>query len=371
MRSPLLVATLLGVAISACSVALGDDCLTHCWRYLQEVPDATGPPGSMGPPDDRFDGTCVDVWGSGDSLHPPRPTLGGFEGSSCPRQAEHDVIKKVVRAIEDPTIDALMICDPFELEVYATLVDAIAADAYEECVDFLTCNRAPWDASCDIDPFDGGQQACTIPTAETLCAEVVLGPVRQALSDLSGGPGSARPVNSEYLDHYTPKICDFVPDMAGSGGDEEQCEGDGGAADESGSDSSGMGVGPFGDIGGLVSCVGEICTVQEELFGIVMESFSVFYDEEVRAERVEISGWGGGVRLSGFDDGEQAAELLGAFGIQDGDVITHVGDVALESDAEIHGVIADIPTTNVWSVTIRRWTGSTWVVLERTVVRGE
>ena len=343
---------------------------------LEEVPDEVRGPDMLGPPDDRFDGTCVNIWGSQASFHPPRPTLGGFEGSTCPRQAEHDVIKKVVRAIEDPTIDATLLCDPFELQVYADVVDAIADDAYQECVGFLTCNRAPWDPGCDVDPILLGQQACTVPSAETLCATVVLDPARQALSDFTGGSGSAHPVNSEYLDVYTPKICDFVPDMAGSGGEVEACDDGGpGGADESGSDGAGssgtgMGVGPFGDLEGLIACAGETCTVEDELFTNVMESFSVFYDEGVRAEPVELAGLGSGIRLSGLDQGEHAAELLAIFDVLDGDVITHVNGLALDDDSRIHHVIAGLATSQAWTLTLRRWTGSAWVSRELVVVRG-
>ena len=362
----ILIATLLAAGISACSVGLGDECLKHCWRHLQEVPDEHGPPDMTTPPDDRFDDSCTNIWTASEKYYPPRPLLGAFQGTSCPRQAEHDVIRKVVRAIEDPAVDAYQTCDPFELEAYVTLVDAIANDAHRNCVDFLTCDRTPWDASCDIDPFLLDQQACTIPSAEALCASTILGPAQEALADLTGGPGSARPINSEFFDLYSPKICDFVPDMAGSGGEVDNCE-DGGpvgvdesGSDGSGSDETGMGLAPFGDVDELVACTAGTCWVEDELFTTVVESFSVFYEEGVRAEWVEIADVGSGVRLSGLDDGEYATDLLARFDVHDGDVITHVDGDPLDSASNTHPILAALPNRQAWALTLRRWTGARW-----------
>jgi type II secretory pathway component PulC len=61
--------------------------------------------------------------------------------------------------------------------------------------------------------------------------------------------------------------------------------------------------------------------------------------------------------------------LLDAVGIADGDVLTHVDGASLGSTATIEQLLLHLPTANSWSLTIRRWTGSTWVTLDRSIAR--
>lgn len=140
-------------------------------------------------------------------------------------------------------------------------------------------------------------------------------------------------------------------------------------SDDAGSDDTGMGVGPFGEIDDLVSCIESTCTVEDELFSRVMDAFGTFYDEGVRAERVDLSTVGPGVRLSGLDAREHATALLATLGLHDGDVITHVDDMTLDSDARLHQLLAEVSTSSSWTLTIRRRAGSTWRAVERTIVR--
>lgn len=372
MRQPGMLVTSLALGTMACSTPF--PCTRYCWSHKQDVPDVVGEDLADGP-DGRFDVTCT-TFGAEPFWHPPLPQFGWYSAEACLPADEHQIIAETVAAIEDPMTDASQSCDVTDLQIYSDLVQVLAMQAREACVDHLTCKRDPF--GCDIDPTAEGNQACSVPSAENLCDEVVLAPALAALSDLSNGPGAAQPQRDgsaiQYVDD--PQGCEPLlqdtdtPPCDGPGGD--------GGANESGTGDTGVdesggggGIGPFGDIGSLVSCTSRTsCIVESELLRNIQSNFWVFHDDGVRLEAVSISGLGGGVRISGFDRGETSEQLLDAFSIADGDVLTHVNGASLGSMTTIEEVFLDLATADSWRITVRRPRGSSWVSLDYSIARG-
>lgn len=58
--------------------------------------------------------------------------------------------------------------------------------------------------------------------------------------------------------------------------------------------------------------------------------------------------------------------MLDAFGLQDGDLLTHVNSVALNSEANIANVIHDFENGGEysWTLTVRRQNGMTWDTID-------
>jgi hypothetical protein len=276
MRGPGMLAMVLAVGAMACSIPF--PCTRYCWSHKQDVPDLTDED-MTGVPDGRFDAPCTQS-SSLSQWYPPLPQFGWYSAEQCLAADVHQVIAQTVASIQDPRVDASAACDVTDLQVYADFTEALALQARDACVAHLTCNGDT--AGCDIDPVANQDQACTIPSAETLCDQVVLAPALAALGDLSNGPSAAQlqPDGTvlEYIDD--PQDCeplvndtDSAPlcadgaggdgvDGSGSGGDGvgESSSGDGDGVDESSSGGGGSsssssssggsgrgGAGPFGD----------------------------------------------------------------------------------------------------------------------------
>lgn len=181
MRPPRWLTLSFTLGLIACAKPF--PCTRYCWSHAQVVPDATGPDG-------RFDASCTRSDGGG-AWYPLMPQFGWYAAELCVDADVHAAVAKVVASIQDPTVDASQTCDLTDLQAYADLVQALAMQARDACVADITCNGVP--AGCDLDPFLGGNQACTVPSAQTLCDQVVLLPALASLSDLSNGPGAAQP----------------------------------------------------------------------------------------------------------------------------------------------------------------------------------
>ena len=372
----------MGLALAVMACADPFPCNRYCWSHKQAVADLTGE-AMMGAPDGRFDMHC-ERYSDSANWYPPLPAFGWYAAETCLPADVHQRIAKAVASIQDPAVDASMACDVGELKDYAVLVETLALQARDACVAHLTCNGAP--AGCDLDAMAPGPQACQVPSAMELCDQAVLAPALAALSDLSNGPGAAQPQRDgtaiEYVD--SPLDCeplaedtDGTPvcDGGGGGGGANESSGDGGSGvDESSGDGGGVGPdpGPFGDVDGLVTCSSPgRCTVTAELFAKVMSRFDVFYEEGIWLERVDVPGLGRGVRISGVDRGDASEELLGALGIHDGDVLTHVDGVAVGSEEGIEEVVVAVPTAMAWGLVIGRRQQSGWVKVELEITRGK
>lgn len=346
-------------AILACNYATFEECFIHCWQYVL-------PAEGIQDQDENgyFDTVCTNAHAGAGAMFAPIQSI-GYPGKVCnasnDSQAHHETIKKVVLAKLANDLGSLTMT---EIETYEDWMETVATWTYFTCVAQLTCNG---DFDCDIDPNIPDDQACTQNSAESLCSTYVE-TVALANLDLDTGPDvpeyggtSKKSINPETQD------CDFKPESTDGffPGEGDDGDGDGG---EGGDDTTGAGAGPFGDIDMLVYCDPQTtCVVDEDLLANVAANFTVFDDEEVRLTAVSISGVGRCAQVSGLDNGEDSKELLDAFGIQNNDLITHVNGTALSSTANVHQVVYDLGGATSWTVTVRRWNGSTWTTLNYSV----
>lgn len=360
MMSPRILGLSLAVGLMACSSPF--PCTRYCWSHAQDIPDLTG--------DGRFDVSCR-MFSGVDDRYPPLPPFGFYAAEQCVDANLHSIIARTVATIQDPTLDASSACDVTDLQTYADFVTTLAQQARDACVDHLTCKRSP--AGCDIEPGTMGDQACTVTTAETLCDQVVLAPALAALTDLTNSPGAAQPQRDGTVTQYVddPAQCD--PLLQADTDDPPACDDPGGGNgldDSTGTTGEGEGAAPFGDIDSLVTCPTTTrCLVEPELFAHVQRNLHVFHDEAVELSPVALPGLPRGLQLSGLDHGEASAQLLGALGFADGDVVTHVDGSSLASMATIESLLADLPTTSSWTFTLQRRTASRWAPLSRTLTR--
>jgi len=207
MRSQWWVAALLSLGTTGCPDS-SFPCTRYCWSHRQGVPDVMDVD-MTGAPDGRFDIPCT-KFSDLQEWHPPLPPLGWYSGERCLGAGEHEIIAETVASIQDPLVDASLTCDVTDLQVYADLVEFLAMQARDACVAHLSCNGAP--AGCDIDPSVGGNQACTIPSAQDVCNQVVLAPALAALNDLTNGPGAAQPQRDGTVIEYVkdPQDCEPI-----------------------------------------------------------------------------------------------------------------------------------------------------------------
>lgn len=158
---------------------------------------------------------------------------------------------------------------------------------------------------------------------------------------------------------------------------QSSCEQAGNLPDPAADDDGGCGVDETGGGGGIVDPFGDIdnsvycspqtdCTILQQLHYDVGYNFHVFYDEGV--ELVPVSSPTRGVKVTGLNSGEYSKELADAFGIQNDDVITHVNGTQLANEANTFTVIAMLDADDgPWSVTVRRWNGSSWATLNYSI----
>ncbi len=362
----LLLALALALATLACSSPF--PCNRYCWSHRQAVADVTDE-AMLGAPDGRFDLTCT-RFSDTDPWHPPLPAFGWYAAERCVAADVHHVVSQTVATIEDPAIDASQACDVTDLQVYADFVHTLALQAREACVAHLSCKGIP--AGCDIDPTTLENDACTVASAQTLCDQAVLTPALAALTDLANGPGAAQPQRDGIVIEYVDDPEDCQPILQGDTDGTPPCDdpanGQGDGLDDG---SGGAPLGPFGDLDTLVACAAPtICTVDPALFVAIQSNFGIFYDEGLRLELVELAENQRGLQLSGLDRHEASTELLGAVGLTNGDVITHVDGASILAPSTVERVMLGLPTATSWRLTVRRAVGVRWEQLELTVARG-
>lgn len=367
MRASRTLTMSLALLAMACSTPF--PCTRYCWSHKQDVPDITDDD-MTGNPDGRFDMACstsfgLDVW------YPLLPPFGFYAAEQCVPANLHAIIATTVATIQDPTLDASSACDVTDLQAYADFVATLAQQARDACVAHVTCNGAP--AGCDLDPGTMGNQACTIPSAEFLCDQVVLAPALAALTDLTNAPGAAQPQRDGTVTQYVDDPAECEPLLQADTDDPPVCDdpaGGGNGLDDSTGGTTGEGAAPFGDMDSLVTCPTPTrCLVEPELFANVQRNLHVFHDEGVELALVAIPGIPRGLQLSGLDDADASAQLLRALGLADGDVVTHVDGTSLASMEAIEQLLLDLPTTTSWTLTLQRREGSTWTPLHRTITR--
>jgi len=336
MRSSWMLAAVLSLGATGCPDA-SFPCTRYCWSHRQVVPDITDKD-MTGVPDGRFDIACTKFFDLED-WYPPLPPFGWYSGERCLGGSEHEIIAATVAAIQDPMVDATQGCDVTDLQVYAELVEELATQARDACIAHLSCNGSP--VGCDIDPSTDGPQACTLPSAQSICDQIVLAPALAALNDLTHGPGSAQPQRDGTVVEYIedPQDCEpLLHDTDGTPSCEVGPAGDG-ADETTGTTGEEGSEGPFGDLDALVTWESAtICIVEPELLLSIQRNFGVFYDDGVWLERVDLPGIGRGIRISGLHRGKASTELLAAFGIENDDVVSHVDGASLGSPEAEHAL---------------------------------
>ena len=358
MSSTRVQSMLLAVGLMACSSPF--PCTRYCWSHTEDVADATG--------DGRFDVSCR-MFSGVDDRFPPLPPFGFYAAEQCVDANLHSVIARTVATIQDPTLDASTACDVTDLQTYADFVTTLAQATRDVCVDHLTCKRSP--AGCDIEPSTMGNQACTIPSAEALCDQVVLAPALAALTDLTNSPGAAQPQRDGTITQYVKDPAECEPLLEADTDDPPGCDDPGAdGLDDSTGGTTGEGAAPFGDIDSLVTCpTATRCVVEPALFTHVQRNFHVFHDDAVELSPVALPGIPRGLKLTGLDAGEASEQLLHALGLREGDVVTHVDGASVASVDTVESLLLDVPTTSSWVFTVHRRTGSTWRSLDRTILR--
>ena len=284
---------------------------------------------------------------------------------------------------------------PDQQDAYETWVEALRQAVVDSCVQALTCNGSP--GTCDIDsntPLT--DESCNIPSATSLCELLVASELESQLA-LPNPEKYPECSGTDMLPVFAvdeEDLCEgFVPDMTGG-----QCEdlepgmGDsgseaGGADDESGADTTGgsegttaadedsgadttgtdgdsgstdAGAAPFGDVGALVDCLGNDCTVRRPSWSTTSyANFGVFYDEGVRLELVDAGvTCGPGIRISGLGSGSASADLARPFGVDDGDMITRLNGMPIVDADDILAALDIISAETQFTVHLRERVGS-------------
>lgn len=350
------------------------ECPFHCWESSVAKADLPEDPERPG----YFTMQCTDK--NEVAVFVPIPDLGFgaracFSGSTGPTDYPGPALnfeKHFFMKLAVFNLAAGQGLTPDQQDAYETWVEALRQAVVDSCVQALTCNGNP--GTCDIDSDTLlTDESCNIPSATSLCEILVATELESQLAlpnpekypECSGT--DMLPVFAEDEEN----LCEgFVPDMTGGqcedfepGMGESGSEG-GGADDESGADgdtgSTGAGAAPFGDVGALVSCVGNDCTLDAQLVDNVYANFGVFYDEGVRLELVDASvTCGPGIRISGLGSGSASADLARPFGVDTGDVITRLNGMPIVDADDILAALDIISTETQFTVHLREHVGST------------
>jgi hypothetical protein len=219
------------------------------------------------------------------------------------------------------------------LNAYVSTVDAVRTHLQAECI-----TASPGQCTNAV-------QVCTGIAADMYEQLVVDETCVLALGGVEPivlGPGEA---------------CEFAPYQAtGSAESGEHCTdettGGGSGADETTGDSTGMMLGPFGDIEALVRCDGAShCEVDRELVSNLTAHFDVFAQERVTLTIVgKDAACGPGARIDGLDPREHTTELADAFGLRHGDVIHELEATTIEDLVDAMDAVASLledPSTTI------------------------
>lgn len=354
--------------LSTSCIEEGHECTFHCWQSwlpVEDMPRNVATPG-------YFSMLCTD---SMDGVLPVRlPELGYgtracLTGSSGPtdypgpefNSKAHFRLKSAITKLQNG--DFLW---TRETEAYNLWVAELRAGVITTCVNDLTCNQTP--GACDIDgnPVNGSQ-SCNVSSATALCESLVADTLEAQLSLPSP---EKYPVCSgmEVLPVSQFYTCEaFVPEGNGTDGGciadgvvpdgDDGDEGDG----NDGADSTGAPEGeddPFGNISQLVACAGNDCTVDAQLLLNITQHFHVFADEGVNLQMVdETVTCGPGARVRGLNSNSAPAELASQFMVGNGDVITAVNGLPVESGDSLVRVLNEVAAETEFTVVVQRRVG--------------
>lgn len=309
--------TAASMASSACVVDEIPACPGQCFEYTveYELPKKCQDDAS-GAYDIPFTGTAPD----------------GYRGRFC---FNSSTIAQVVEAIDHIQGGGQL----FELGVavqsaYVSTVNAVKDDVQAACID-----AAPGQCTNAV-------QVCTGVAADAYVRLVVdethvleLGGVEP----IALGPG---------------EVCAFVPVDQATGAAEsgdhstEGTTGGDGGADETSGGTTGMMLGPFGDIDALVRCRRpSLCEIDGELVSNLSAHFMVFGQEGVTLTLVgKDAPCGPGARIGGLDPREHSTELADAFGLRNGDIIRELEATTLVNPGDVMDAMASLledPSTTI------------------------
>jgi hypothetical protein len=228
------------------------------------------------------------------------------------------------------------------LSAYVSTVDAVQADLQAECITAAAGQCINEDQVCT---GIGANMYEQLVVDETCVLEV------GGVEPIVLGPGEA---------------CEYAPYQAtGSAESGDDCTEatTGGAtdgADETTGDSTGMMLGPFGDIEALVRCDrAGICEVDQELVSNVSAHFEVFVQERVTLTIVDKDApCGPGARIDGLDPREHATELADVLGLRNGDVIREFEAITLEDLGDAMDAVASLLEDPSTTIVLQRPEGS-------------
>ena len=344
-------------------------CPMYCWESFLDVEDL--------PEDGMMAGfypVACDMPGGG-STPVPHPAA-GYSARTCnygsgmnpdveQNSSDHFQLKMAIaNLIASATLTTA------QADAYDKFVDLLDVEAYASCVAHLTCNGNPSSSKCDILPQMGypGNQACTISSAESLC----LGQVYGVLEDQLERPNPEQYPECSGLQYFSSTVdCEgFVSDMNGTGGD--YCGEDGmipgtGSTSMGSADTTGENLEPFGDVDMLVSCDTSDCDLDASLILNVMEHFSEFDEDAVTLDYVDDAACGKGVEVNGLSAGTPPTELADKFDVENGDIITKVNGIELDSLADFADVLQELDTETDFTVVVKRPDGmscttTTWTL---------
>jgi hypothetical protein len=230
---------------------------------------------------------------------------------------------------------------------YITTVNAVQADLQAECITAAAGQCIDEVQVCTGIAADMYEQLVVDETCVLALGGVepiVLGPGEACEFAPYQATGSA-----ESGEHCT----DETTGGGGSDGADETTGGGGSdGADETTGDSTGMMLGPFGDIEALVRCDRQShCDVERELVSNLVAHFDVFAQERVTLTIVgKDAPCGPGARIDGLDPREYTTELAAAFGLRNGDVIHELEATTLEDLGAAMDAVASLledPSTTI------------------------
>jgi hypothetical protein len=322
-----LVATLAGIGSGACVVDEIPACPGQCFEYTVEYEIPTSCGNAVGDDFDiPFTGTNPD----------------GYRGRYCFNSAS---VPDVMAAIEHLQGGG-QLSDLSEAvqSAYISTVNAVKDDLQAQCI-----TAAAGQCTDEV-------QVCTGIAANMYEQLVVDETCVLALGGVEPvvlGPGEA---------------CEFTPVEQATGSAEsgdhctEATTGDTSTdgADETAGDTTGMMLGPFGDLDTLVRCdQPRHCEVDRKLVSNLSAHFDVFAQERVTLTIVSKEApCGPGARMGGLDPHEHATALADALGLRNGDIIRELEATTLVDMSAAMDALASLLEDPSTTIVVQRPAGS-------------
>jgi hypothetical protein len=317
------------VGSGACVVGEIPACPGQCFEYTVEYDLPTQCQSNMGVNYDiPFTGSTPD----------------GYHGRFCFNSLSIPLVLEAIEHLEgggqlsDLSVEVV--------SAYVSTVDAVQADLQAECI---TAAAGQCMNAAQVCTGIGADMYEQLVVDETCVLEV------GAVEPIVLGPGEACEF-APYQATSSAESGDHCTESTTGGGANDGTDG----ADETTGDSTGMMLGPFGDIEALVRCDREgICEVDQELVSNISAHFEVFGHERVTLTIVgKDAPCGPGARIDGLDPHEHATELAAALGLRNGDVIRELEAITLEDVDDAMDAVGSLLEDPSTTIVLRRPEGS-------------